>query len=785
MSLVITVTLLLSVLGLVGYQVFNDRYWDEFTAQSALDMDRLVYALAQPVYQFDEEKIVALLERQLSDQKTVAITLTSDITRLTLIRDEPEPGHEKDKPKVRVAETVPNAERLLANASDITVNGKTIGQVKVFVTPQMIEHELRRTRIYLIFVTLLLDLIVTLGLYRLLRRLVLTPLARIGRYADEVAHGLPPTEQLHNLQFRGELEVLKRSIVDMVTQLRARNDELQDSEGRFRTLVENAPEAIVVLDAATSSIVDANPNAERLLECERAQILGSSITRFVSAMQPDGQSADDTRRIMYERALAGESILAERLIRTTSGLERLCEVRLVKLPSNQKSLLRISVTDVTERKRAEAAITGLNQRLQALLDAALEVAIIATDVEGRITVFNRGAERMLDYRADEVLGITPEIFHRESEVLKRGRDLSNQLGRPIEGFEIFVALTRSGQSDIHNWTYVRKDGRPLRVSLAVSALRGTSGRINGFLGIARDITEQLAAQADLLKLNLQLDSRVQERTRALQESSEQLQQAVDDLRRTQDQLVQSEKLSALGAIVAAVAHELNTPIGNSLTVATTLQEKSGAMEQMLSSGGLRRTQLDEFIASVNQGMQIVVRGLERAAKLVDNFKQVAVDQGGEQRRLFDLRYTIDGLVALMNTTLSKTPYRLILEVPVGIEMNSFPGPIEQIVTNLINNSVLHGFAGRDHGQMRLVAEADDENIYLVYSDDGLGMSDEVVRHVFDPFFTTRLGSGGSGLGMNICYNLITGLLGGRIDLSSAPGQGCRFSIVLPRVAPQK
>lgn len=137
----------------------------------------------------------------------------------------------------------------------------------------------------------------------------------------------------------------------------------------------------------------------------------------------------------------------------------------------------------------------------------------------------------------------------------------------------------------------------------------------------------------------------------------------------------------------------------------------------------------------------------------------------------------------MQTSLKATPYRVELQINAGIEMESYPGPVEQIIANLVNNSVIHGFHGRDHGVIRIAAELEGEKARLVYSDDGLGMSDEVLRHIFDPFFTTRLGSGGSGLGMSICYNLVTGPLGGALTVSSTLGQGCEFSIVLPLDAP--
>ena len=270
----------------------------------------------------------------------------------------------------------------------------------------------------------------------------------------------------------------------------------------------------------------------------------------------------------------------------------------------------------------------------------------------------------------------------------------------------------------------------------------------------------------------------------LQASNQQLQDALDRLRMTQDKLVQSEKLAALSPIVAAVAHELNTPIGNCMTVASTLDVDIGEMEQLLNNGqALKRSQLLEHLGRARTASQLMLRGMFRTAELVSNFKQVAVDHASSQRRTFDLKDIVSGVVILMNTTLRKTPYQIGVNIPGGLWMDSYPGPIDQILSNLIGNSVLHGFDGRSEGLISIEARAEGDNIRMIYRDDGCGMSDEVKQHVFDPFFTTRLGKGGSGLGMSICYNLVTGLLGGTIEVADGVPCGSVFNILLAAKAP--
>lgn len=296
-----------------------------------------------------------------------------------------------------------------------------------------------------------------------------------------------------------------------------------------------------------------------------------------------------------------------------------------------------------------------------------------------------------------------------------------------------------------------------------------------------DAIQQRVQEVTLL--NRELESRVEARTQDLMELNTTLKQTIDDLKWAQESLIRSEKLAGLGALVAGVAHELNTPVGNALTVATTLQDHTKAITQEFQAG-LRRASLEDFLAETRTAGELIVRNLHRAADLVTSFKHVAVDQTSENRRDFDLRTTLEEIVATLSPMLKKTPYRLTLDIPSGIVLNSYPGALGQIIANLVNNALLHAFEGRDHGLMKLVAEPlDNQHIQLAFNDDGNGMSPETLKRIFDPFFTTRLGQGGSGLGMSIVHNLVYSLLGGTIEVQSTPEKGTRFTIQLPLILP--
>ena len=277
---------------------------------------------------------------------------------------------------------------------------------------------------------------------------------------------------------------------------------------------------------------------------------------------------------------------------------------------------------------------------------------------------------------------------------------------------------------------------------------------------------------------------VVEQANALQNALSDLSKVIDHLQQTQDELVRSEKLAALGSMVAGIAHELNTPIGNGLMVASHLVKTSKRMSEAVKSG-LRRSMLDDYLADNDSAGDVLVRNLNKAAELISSFKQVAVDQTSSQRRRFNLAEVIGEIVTALGPSIRKTPYIVEHHTPDDIFMDSYPGPLGQVLTNLINNAMLHGFDGRDAGHITIdVAScASSTQVTIAVRDDGRGIPEHVLPNVFEPFFTTKRGAGGSGLGLHIVHNIVTAVLGGRIEVESTLGAGTCFSLTLATDAP--
>lgn len=329
----------------------------------------------------------------------------------------------------------------------------------------------------------------------------------------------------------------------------------------------------------------------------------------------------------------------------------------------------------------------------------------------------------------------------------------------------------------------RKDGQVYICQLSSRLLQSEGTQMVLFSPI--DVTRQRQIELEIRQLNTQLEQRVRQRTQNLEKANQELAQALTSLQTMQSELLRSEKMAALGSLVAGVAHELNTPIGNSVTVASTLQESTSFMLAEVRGGKPRRSMLDKHLESSSKGMEILERNLHKAAELVSSFKQVAVDQSSNHRRNFDLRHALEEVAVTLEPLYKKTRYVLHQELAPDIDMDSYPGPLGQIITNFLTNALAHAFEGREEGNMWLSTRLlPGGQVEIVFRDDGVGISEQYRERVFDPFFTTKLGQGGSGLGMHIVYNLVTGVLGGKISLHSTPGQGTSLIMILPLVAPE-
>jgi signal transduction histidine kinase len=304
---------------------------------------------------------------------------------------------------------------------------------------------------------------------------------------------------------------------------------------------------------------------------------------------------------------------------------------------------------------------------------------------------------------------------------------------------------------------------------------------------ANTFRENFRLLAGVRQLNDNLEDMVAERTRELDvavqglgAANQSLSTSYEQLKVAQQELVRSEKLAALGALVAGIAHELNTPLGNGLMAITTLYDETRSLRKDMATVGLRKSSLDKFISTVEEATDITLLSLNRSSLLVSSFKQIAVDQTSESRSQFNLNDLLKDVLTVLQPTFKSKPYQLKSQVDTQELFNSYPGPLGQVLTNLILNAIIHGFDGRAHGLISLSAQNGAPGwVTIKVSDDGRGIEEAHLPKIFDPFFTTKLGQGGSGLGLHIVHNIVTQVLGGTLTVSTQVGVGTAFTMELP------
>lgn len=573
--------------------------------------------------------------------------------------------------------------------------------------------------------------------------------------------------------------------VDLSAQLAAQAAEREGAQ-RLQAVLDSANEVAIIGLDLEGQVTLFSHGAERLLGCTAAQVMGLQGREFHVRNEIETEAERLGHLIgqpvawheVFERQAAGLDGGHRRVwtyLRRDNG-QRLrvshTFTRLRNAAGAHIGYLAV-VLDIEQYMQSQDALAASNRRLQSVLDSAVDVGILVIALDGKVELFNRGAEALFGYAAHEVIGRSSLLFHDADELLRRVTRLSEQMGRRVHRHELFTLnLDAEGHSTLSHWIYVRKGGERIPGALRFSEMRDREGRPLAYLAICMDISEQVHAQEALQALNAELEARVRARTTELQLA--------------QDELLRTEKLAALGSLVAGVAHELNTPIGNCLTAASTLDERTTETQRAFAAGALKRSALETFLGEADAASQLLLRGLRSAADLVAHFKQVSVDQTSEHRRRFALTSLVEDVLSVLSPQLRKARINIQTEITLAPEIDGYPGALGQLLTNLVLNAHVHAFEGEAPRQIWIRGHALEPGWFeLQVQDNGRGMSEDVRRRAFDPFFTTKMGQGGTGLGLNIVYNIATGVLGGQLELKTAPGEGSCFTFRLPLVAPHR
>ncbi len=430
----------------------------------------------------------------------------------------------------------------------------------------------------------------------------------------------------------------------------------------------------------------------------------------------------------------------------------------------------LEVTEAQFRGAVEALQESETYLYQILESTPMPTFVI--DREHRITHWNLACENLTGLSAEEMIGTADQwrAFYGNQRPIMADMILDNSPAQDVAGyyennFRRSPLIEDAYEGEIF-LPHLGPEGK--WVYFMAAPLKDGKGERIGAIETVHDITERKHTEERIVHLNEELENSVAELKRSL-----------EVLKQTQKQLMDSEKMAMLGRLVGGVAHEVNTPIGVSVTAASYLDERTRAALELLKAGALKRSDLESYFKVASESAEMILANLRRASDFIQSFKQVAVDQTSERPRLFHLKTYILDLLASFRPKLKKTSHIVTVDCPDELEIFSFPGAFSQILSNLLVNSIIHGFEAEEKGEIRIEAENREDQLQLTYSDNGKGMNPEQVQHVFEPFFTTRRGKGGDGLGMHIVYNLVTQTLKGEITCSSQPGHGVIFAMNLP------
>jgi len=263
--------------------------------------------------------------------------------------------------------------------------------------------------------------------------------------------------------------------------------------------------------------------------------------------------------------------------------------------------------------------------------------------------------------------------------------------------------------------------------------------------------------------------------------------SIETLKKTQMQLVQSEKMASLGNLVSGVAHEVNTPLGNAMTGGSIIVNESKALLKQLEEGSLKRSTMEQGLHALNETSILLLKSITQAADLIRSFKRISVDQSVEEKRDFNLYHYIEEILLTFHNKIKKVPAHVLLEGDHDLMLKSYPGVYAQIISNFIQNTLIHGFENPPADPLITIRfYKDGDTLVLIYADNGSGMDEKVKKNAFDPFITTKRNAGGTGLGLNIVYNLVVQKLFGVISFTSQPSKGVTFTLTLPiePMAPQ-
>lgn len=525
----------------------------------------------------------------------------------------------------------------------------------------------------------------------------------------------------------------------------------------FKSIVETTTDLVSIVDR-DGRIIYINPGGRKMIGLGQDEDVTQFHINDWYSEQADRQMLSEILPQVIEYGNGeGEFSIA------TGGGEKILVDQVIvahKLPNGQIDFLSTTARDITRYKHLETSLREREQFLQLVMNNVPQY-IYWKDRNSTFLGCNRNFARVAGLSSPQ------EITDKTDYDMPWGE--SEAEFYQMQDYEIM----KNDHPEYHIIeTQLQKDGILIWLDTNKIPLHDNQNNVIGILGTYEDITERFEAETTLREYSERLKRMVDDRTRELSE-------ALDNLQATQEQLVETEKMAALGSLVAGVAHEINTPIGIGVTAASTLQDETIMFLDRFQNGSLKRSTLDNYMRIAQESCHLILENLIRASGLVQSFKQVAVDQTNLEYRQFIVKPYLEEVLHSLRPQLKGSKHQIVVTGDDQLVIKSFPGAFSQIITNFVVNSLLHAYDEEDKGLIVFDVKRQSDEVIIECSDDGRGISAKNIEKIFEPFFSTAKERGGSGLGLNIVYNLVTQKMKGSIECNSVLGEGTQFIIKLP------
>ncbi|MFW5500021.1 MULTISPECIES: ATP-binding protein [unclassified Maridesulfovibrio] len=586
-----------------------------------------------------------------------------------------------------------------------------------------------------------------------LQKRILKALKMLTDYAQTVASGERETNFIPG-QVR-EFNQLGLMLEDMVAKL--------DENSVYISKLFSSAKAPIINCDTTGVILDMNPAAASLIGIDDSKVWSETLnTYFPSRFNKTISDA------LHQVTIGNLTPVLELPVHLKNGEEKyfIWTFSPVRMESKDEAdFILLQGLDVDESKKATQKAQESEARLRQIINL-LPQEIFANDLEGKFLLVNSIKAKKMGITTDDITGkYLPEIIKDPVEVTRILEDDRMVIERNEK------LLTEESYRDENRITHWIETTRVPYIS--------AENNTPAILTISTDISRIKEVEQEMKSLNKELVERVAMRTTELENANSALLKSMDELRQTQDKLVETEKMASLGELVAGVAHEINTPLGISVTSASFIKELTESLQHNFESGTMKKSDLEKFLKTGSEALDNIMKNLERSATLISNFKQLAVDQSSDDVRQINLHEYIQGILLSLKPKFKKYKHEITVDCPKGLEINISPGSLMQVITNIVTNSLTHAFPNTDQGTISITAERSGKGVKLIFSDNGIGMGTEQVLKVFEPFYTTARSEGYTGLGMHLVYNLVTRALNGTIECQSSPGEGTTYEIWFP------